>query len=84
MTTLSEVVVHTEGEFKIIRWKFWPFRCQTISTVWIVMRGEEKVAMHSRLRDAKAEIQRLAMPLRERLCTPMTVGQASIAASTVL
>ena len=78
MTTHSKTVVHAEGELTIIRWKLWGFRCNSLSTLWILQNnrtGEELT--FSRLRDAKAYVARLATPLRERLCTPMTVVQAA-------
>ena len=39
---------------------------------------------HDTQAEAEAEATRIAPPLRERLCTPMTVGKAAIAMSTVL
>ena len=39
---------------------------------------------HDTQAEAETEATRIAAPLRERLCTPMTVGEAAIAASTVL
>lgn len=69
MTTHSETVVHTEGEFAIIRWKFWGFRCNSLTTSWIVQnnRTGEQVTICSRLRDAKTQVARLATPLRAQV-----------------
>jgi hypothetical protein len=66
--------------------------------VWYWPRTENPYRVHTRLPgkpyrlhsahatevDAMAEFDRVATPLRERLCTPMTVGEAAVAASTVL
>lgn len=41
-------------------------------------------SVHDTQVEAEEEAARIAAPLRERLCTPMTVGQASIAAATVI
>lgn len=39
---------------------------------------------HDTLADAEIEATRIATPLRERLCFPMTVGEASVEMSKVL
>lgn len=61
MTTHSKTVTHTAGEFAIVRWKFWGFRCESLSTAWIVQnnRTGEELRTFTRLRDAKTEVARL-------------------------
>lgn len=39
---------------------------------------------HDTQAEAETEATRIAAPLRERLCTPMTVGEASVALAAVL
>jgi hypothetical protein len=84
MTTHSKTIVHTEGEFTIIRWKLWGFRCNSLTTSWIVRntRTGEDLCSFSRLRDARADVARRAAPLRERLCTPVSVADAAALLAT--
>jgi hypothetical protein len=79
MTTHSKTPVHTEGEFTIIRWRLWGFRSESLSTLWILQnsRTGEELRTFSRLRDAKAEVARLAAPLRERICVAVDVNTAA-------
>jgi len=64
--------------FQVVRVKYWGWRCNSLSTSWEILKNGEVVARHTYLREAKADLAKLTQPLRERLCTPMTVGQASI------
>jgi len=64
MTTHSKTPVHTEGEFTIIRHKLWGFRCNSLTTMWIVQdnRTGKQLDSFSRLKDAKADVARRATP----------------------
>jgi hypothetical protein len=80
----SETIVAREGAFALVRVRYWGFRCQSLSTCWEIHKDGARVAQWTRMRDAKRNLAELNVPLRERLCTPMTIGEASAAASTVL
>jgi len=82
--THSETIIAREGEFSIVRVRYWGFRCNSLSTYWEIRKAGNSVAHWSRMRDAKKEFKQLTSSLRERLCTPMTVGEASLAASSVI
>lgn len=69
---------------KLIRWNSYAFCRPSVTTMWIVEANGEQVFLCYRKKDALPIFERAAAPLRERLCTPMTVGEAAIAASTVL
>lgn len=84
MTTHSKTIVHTEGAFTLVRVRYWGFRCNSLSTCWEICKDGARVAQWTRMRDAKRNLAELTTPLRERLCTPMSIGQATIAASTVI
>lgn len=72
MTTHSKTIVSIEGDFTIIRWKVWGFRCNSLTTSWIVQnRTGEQVAVCSRLRDAKGMVRKLHAKL-----TPVSVEDA--------
>lgn len=57
MSIHSEVVVHTDGDFQIVRQKYWGFRCQSLSTQWLVLFRGKRVAQAMRRRDAKERIE---------------------------
>jgi hypothetical protein len=80
---VTKTVEANGHKFQIVRVKYWGWNCNSLSTRWEVHKNGEVIAHHTYLRDAKADFVELTSPLRERLCTPMTVGEASIAASTV-
>ena len=69
---------------KLIRWNSYGFRCNSLTTHWIVEVGGKRVWICARKKDALPVFERATASLRERLCTPMTVGQASIELSKVL
>ena len=69
--------------FDIVRVKLWGFQCNSLTTCWEIHKDGVCVYNHIRLRDAKQTLAFFTVPLRELLCTPMNVGEASIAASTV-
>lgn len=56
MTTQSKKVVFTHGIYTIVRERYWGFRCQSLSTTWLVHREGEFVGSHLRLKDAKQAI----------------------------
>jgi hypothetical protein len=50
------------------------------ASLWLVTYSDGKTTMTRSFRVAR---ELISAPLRERLCTPMTIGEAAIAASTV-
>ena len=81
---VTKTVEANGHRFDIVRVKYWGFRCNSLSTSWELHKDGVLVSKHSLLREAKQTLAGLTAPLRERLCTPMTVGEAALAASTVL
>lgn len=69
---------------KLIRWNSYAFRRPSVTTTWIVEVNGEQILLCYRKKDALPIFERAAAPLRKRLCTPMTVGEAAIAASAVI
>ena len=69
---------------KLIRWNFYGFRSSTLKTQWIVEVNGQQIFSAYRKKDALPFFEQATKPLRERLCTPMTVGQGSVAMSTVI
>lgn len=65
--------------FDIVRVKYWGFRCNSLTTSWEIYKDGVCVSHHFLMRDAKQTLAVFTAPLRESLCTPMTVGEASIA-----
>ena len=80
---VTKTVEANGHRFDIVRVKYWGFRCNSLSTNWEIHKDGVSMSNHMFLRDAKEKLDQLTVPLRERLCTPMTVGQAAIAMSTV-
>lgn len=60
MTTKDKTIVSTDGRATIIRWRVWGFRCNSITTSWIVQdnRTGHQVTICSLLRDAKEAARR--------------------------
>lgn len=71
---------------KTVQVWYWPTLPQPYRVQTRLPRPGQPYRLHSAhdtQAEAEAEANRLVNPLRERLCIPMTVGEASIAASTV-
>lgn len=89
---IGSKVVRQSGRFSIVREvSRATYRAGKTLTWYVETEGEPSVMSFDTLREAREwfdecvkEDAAKAIPLRERLCTPMTVGQASIALSTVV
>ena len=81
--THSETIIAREGAFTLVRVRYWGFRCNSLSTCWEIRKDGALVAHWTRMRDAKRNLSELTAPLRERLCTSMTIGEASINMASV-
>ena len=76
---VTKTVEANGHKFDIVRVKYWGFRCNSLTTSWEMHKDGVCVSHHFLMRDAKEKLDQLTVPLRERLCTPMTVGQAALA-----
>ena len=54
--THSEKTVFTLGDLRIIRVKYWGFRCNSLSTSWEVKKLDQIVGNYLRLKDAKKAV----------------------------
>lgn len=54
--THSKTIVFTLGKFSIVRNRYWGFRCNSLSTIWEVMRDGQYAGQHLRLKDAKQAV----------------------------
>lgn len=83
-TKVTKTVEANGHRFEIVRVKYWGFRCNSLDTSWKIYKDGVCVSHHLFMRDAKEKLAQQTAPLHERLCTPMTVGEASVALATVL
>ena len=84
---IGQKIVRQSGRFRIVRdVSRATYRAGKTLTWYVETEGEPSVMSFDTLREAREWFDELVAeitPLRERICTPMTVGEASIIASTV-